>query len=209
MPENASPAPSPAPATAVGSPSAVPIDVRGLTKRFGPLEAVSNLTFSVGRGEICALVGPELEQKAKEACEMVILADDFGKYAGNKKLAKALSKQYDYFIAQGDMMGKVAGAFGRVLGPRGKMPNPKAGCVVNDKTDLKLLAANLKATARIAAKTSLIIQTMVGNEEMPEQEVAENVFTIYDQLIHHLPNEKNNIRSAYLKLTMGKPVKVV
>ncbi|MBU1205032.1 MAG: 50S ribosomal protein L1 [Nanoarchaeota archaeon] len=181
-----------------------------LKKPEQQVEFFVKLHYSKGReSKICALVGPELATKAKSACDNVILADDFGKYAGNKKLSKQLCKDYDFFIAQADIMAKVAGAFGRVLGPKGKMPNPKAGCVVTDKTDVNALCENLKKTVKISAKTSLIIQLIIGNEEMKDEEIVDNAYNVYEQLIHHLPNEKHNVKSVFLKLTMGKPVKVL
>ncbi len=181
-----------------------------LKKPEQQVEFFVKLHYSKGReSKICALVGPELATKAKSACNNVILVDDFQKYAGDKKLSKKLCNDYDFFIAQANIMAKVAAAFGRILGPMGKMPNPKAGCVVTDKTDLNALCENLKKTVKISAKTSLIIQLIVGNEEMKDEEIADNAYNIYEQLIHHLPNEKNNIKSIFLKLTMGKPIKVL
>ncbi len=181
-----------------------------LKKPEQQVEFYLKLRYSKGReSKICALIGPELEQKAKSAFDNIILADDFGKYAGNKKLAKRLCNDYDFFVAQANIMAKVAAAFGRTFGPRGKMPNPKAGCVVTDKTDLNALCENLKKTVKISAKTSLIIQLIIGSEDMKDEEIADNAYTVYEQLIHHLPNEKNNIKSVFLKLTMGKPIRVL
>lgn len=181
-----------------------------LKKPENQVEFFLKLHYNKGKeSKICALVGPELASKAKSACDNVILIDGFQKYAGDKKLSKKLCNDYDFFIAQANIMTKVAAAFGRILGPMGKMPNPKAGCVVTDKTDLNALCENLKKTIKISAKTSLIIQLIIGNEEMKDEEIADNAFNIYEQLIHHLPNEKNNIKSIFLKLTMGKPIKVL
>jgi len=181
-----------------------------LKKPEQQVEFFLKLHYDKGReSKICALVGSELAAKAKSACDNVVLADDFGKYAGNKKLSKQLCKEYDFFIAQANIMAKVAASFGRILGPRGKMPNPKAGCVVTDKTDLNALCANLKKTVKISAKTGLIIQLIIGNEEMKDEEITDNAYNVYEQLAHHLPNEKHNIKSVFLKLTMGKPIKVL
>jgi len=181
-----------------------------LKKPEQQVEFFLKLPYDKGRAsKICALVGSELATKAKSACDNIVLVDDFGKYAGNKKLAKQLCKDYDFFIAQASIMAKVAASFGRILGPRGKMPNPKAGCVVTDKTDFNALCQNLKKTVKVSAKTSFIVQLMIGNEEMADNEIADNAYNVYEQLVHHLPNEKNNIKSVFLKLTMGKPIKVL
>ncbi|MBT4540922.1 50S ribosomal protein L1 [Candidatus Woesearchaeota archaeon] len=167
------------------------------------------VTMHFPRGKktkVCALVGHELKEEAQKVCDTTILVDEFGKY--DKKAAKKLASEHDYFIAQANIMGKVAGAFGKVFGPRNKMPNPKAGCVVPPKVQLAPLYEKLQKTVRIKAKTSLMIQTVVGNEDMKEEEVIDNIITIYNQLTHSLINHENNIKAVYLKLTMTKPVKV-
>jgi large subunit ribosomal protein L1 len=156
---------------------------------------------------VCALVGPELFDEAKKVFDLVIVQDDFAKY--DKKLARKLASQFDYFIAQANIMTKVAQTFGRYLGVRGKMPNPKAGCVVPPKgANLIALNEKLQKTVKISAKKVPLIQLRAGTEEMPAEHVADNIMFIYDQLIHHLPAEKHNVKAAYLKLTMSKPVKL-
>lgn len=157
--------------------------------------------------KICALVGPELAEKAKEVMDMTITTGDFGEYKDKKKL-KALAREYDYFVAQADVMPKVAGAFGRALGPRGKMPNPKAGQILPPKAALQPVYDRLQKTIKIEAKKQLATQMAVGNEAMTDEDIADNVLYIYNQLIHHLPGEQNNVKDVYVKLTMGKPVKL-
>lgn|SRR3989338_588500 len=158
--------------------------------------------------KVCAFVGPELLEDARNSCDLAISQDEFEKYAKDKKLAKKLAREYDFFIAQANIMAPVATAFGRVLGPKGKMPNPKAGCVVPPKTSLRPLYEKLQKTIRISAKKDPIIQIAIGKEDGNEDEITDNVLTIYDQLIHHLINEKNNIKNVLLKLTMSKPIKL-
>lgn len=158
--------------------------------------------------KVCGLVGPELADHAKEVFDNVVNADDFDKYAKDAKLTKKLADDYDYFVAQANIMPKVATAFGRVLGTRGKMPNPKAGCVVPPSANLKPLYKNLQRTAKIIVKSVPIVQCRVGNEDSPEKDVIENVMAIYDNVIHHLPNEQDNIKNVIVKLTMGPAVVV-
>ncbi len=158
--------------------------------------------------KICALVGPELSAQAKEACDFSVEQQDFIKYEKEKKLTKKLAKEYDFFIAQANIMPDVAKCFGRVLGPKGKMPNPKAGCVVPPNANLKQLYERLKNMVRIVAKTSPSIKVMVGNEEMKDEEVLDNIMTVFKQVLVLLPSEKNNVKNIFLKLTMGKALKV-
>jgi large subunit ribosomal protein L1 len=173
------------------------------------IDSFLHLHYSKGRKtKICALVGPELIKQAKDTCDFAVHHDDFEKYARDKKLIKKLASDYDFFIAQANLMADVAKNFGRVFGPKGKMPNPKAGCVVPPTANLKPLYDRLQDTVRIVAKTAPSIQVIVGNEEMKDAEVLDNVMTVFKQVLHLLPAEKNNVRNIYLKLTMGKSVKV-
>ncbi len=157
--------------------------------------------------KVCALVGPELLAQAKEVCDSAVSVDDFGKYSDKRK-SKKLASEFDFFIAQATIMPKVATAFGRVFGPKGKMPNPKAGCVVPPNANLKPLYARLQKTLKIATKNDPIIQCSVGKEDMKDEEVIDNILTVYNSVVHALPNEIHNIKSVFLKLTMGKSVKV-
>ena len=169
----------------------------------------ANIPFSTGNDtRVCALIGPELMDNAKQSCDGAVGADEFEKYSKDKKLLKKLARDYDFFIAQANIMPKVAAAFGRVLGPRGKMPNPKAGCVVPPNANLKPLVTRLKKTVRVVAKTAPMSQVSVGKENSKEDDVIENILALYDQLIHHITGGKDSVRKIYLKLTMGKPVKI-
>ena len=156
---------------------------------------------------ICALVGPEMEQSAKAAFDMAISSDNFVKYSDKKEIKK-LANSYDFFVAQANIMGKIATAFGRVFGPRGKMPNPKSGGVFPPNANLKPLQEKLQMTIRVSAKTSPLIQCPIGMEDMKMEHLTDNAMTIYNAILHALPNEKHNIKDAYIKLTMGKPVKL-
>lgn len=179
-----------------------------LKKPEQQVDFYANVHFSTGKQiKICGLVGPELVEESKKNLDNTILADDFDKIAKNKKEIRKIAESYDYFVAQANIMAKVASSFGRIFGPRDKMPNPKVGCVVPPKTNLLPLYERLQKTVRVKAKTSLMVQVCVGNEKMKDEEVVDNIKTVYDQIIHHLPNEINNVKSIYLKTTMGKPVK--
>lgn len=167
-----------------------------------------NLHFPKGgKVKVCALVGPELLDQAKKTCDAAIPVEEFTTYK-DKKAVKKLANQYDFFIAQANVMPKVATAFGRVFGPRGKMPNPKAGCVVPPNANLKQVYDKLQKTLRVATKNAPSVKCAVGKEDMKEEELIDNITTAYNGIVHALPNEEQNVKEALLKLTMGKPVKL-
>jgi large subunit ribosomal protein L1 len=157
--------------------------------------------------KVCALVGPELKESADSSCNETVLHDSFAKYK-DKKAIKTLANSHDYFIAQANLMKDIASSFGRVFGPKGKMPNPKAGCVVPPNANLNALAEKLKKTVRLRVINDPVIRCLVGKEDMKDEEVLDNVMSIYDQVVHHLPSGKHNVKDICLKLSMGPVVKV-
>jgi len=166
------------------------------------------MPYAGKKKRIAALVDVDMYEEAKTACDVAIPLHQFEEFSKDKKKIKKLARQNDYFIAQSTLMQKIAATFGRVLGPKNKMPNPKAGCVVAPKTALKPLYERLQRTLRVLARNKPILQLCIGKEDMTDEQLSDNLFAVYDQLVHHLPKEKNNIKSVYLKTTMGKPVKV-
>jgi large subunit ribosomal protein L1 len=187
------------------------INLKGINLKKPEEQIDLFVTLHYPRGKkvkVCALVGPELAEQAKKVCDHTIRASDFDKIGADKKALRKLSNTYDYFIAQANIMPQVAKAFGRVFGPKGKMPNPKAGCVVPPSANLQPLYDKLQKTVRAVAKTQPCIQCLVGNESMKDEEIIDSILTVFNQVVHHLPAEKNNIKNVFMKLTMGKCVKV-
>ena len=174
------------------------------------VEFFTQVHTTIGRKlKICALVGPEMVDDCRKVFDTTIQLSEFD--AMKKPQLKRVAQEHDYFIAQANIMPKIAQTWGRILGPKGKMPNPKAGCIVPPKTPVALLTQlyeRLQKTLKISVKKSPSIQVLIGKEEMPTTDVVDNIKLIYDQVIHHLPKEQNNIKHVYVKLTMSKPVKI-
>ena len=172
-----------------------------------PVDFFVTLNHERGRKQkICALVGGELSDEAQKVFDKTILHGEFGKLSQND--LKQVAQEYDFFVAQANIMKDVASTFGRVLGPRGKMPNPKAGCVVPPKAALQPVYNRLQKTVRIQAKGPMI-QLAVGKEQQKVEDVLDNIQHVYDALVHNLPLHINNIRMVYMKLTMSPPIKVM
>lgn len=185
----------------------LPLKNLDMKKTDNQINSFVTLHYTTGKKiGVCALVGPELLAQAKEVCEEAISVDDFTKY--DKKKTKKLAETYDFFIAQATVMPKVAAAFGRILGPKGKMPNPKAGCVVPPNANLKPLYDKLQKTIKIQTRNQPLIMCGVGSEDMKEEEITDNVLLIHESVSNLLPQGKHNIRKALLKLTMSHPIKI-
>ena len=114
---------------------------------------------------------------------------------------------FDVVVATPDMMG-VVGRLGRVLGPKGLMPNPKAGTVTMDVTKaVKDIKAG-KIEYRLD-KTN-IIHVPIGKASFTEEQLNENFQTLIDAIIKAKPAAAKGqyIRSATLTSTMGPGVKL-
>lgn len=185
------------------------VTLKDIDIKTKPVDAFIVLPYSRGKKvRVCALVGQELAEKAGKSCDFVIRDLDFTAYKSDKKKTKQLALAYDFFVAQAGLMPQIAAVFGRTLGPRGKMPNPKAGCVIPPNADVTGLVERLHKTIHLKTKNAAVVQCIIGNEGMSDAEVADNIIAAYSQLVKLLPSEENNIRAVYLKKTMSKPVKV-
>ncbi len=161
------------------------------------------------KSKVCALVGPEMGDQAKSVMDAFLLLPDFDRYAQEKKLIRKLARENDFFVGQATLMPKIATSFGRVLGPKGKMPNPKSGCIVPPNANLKIVYEKLQSTVKISGKKAPILQTTIGNEESKEEDLMDNIKHIYNNVVNALPQGEHNIKSVFIKYTMGKPIKIV
>ena len=156
--------------------------------------------------KICAFVGKELMDKAN-IFDKVISEAEFINYK-DKNNIKKLSKEYDIFLAQASVMAKVATTFGKVLGPKGKMPNPKAGHVLMPAMDLEQVKNKIQSSIRLKTKNEKIVKASIGKESMTDEQLIENFMTTYNALVHALPKDENNLSLIFIKTTMGKSVRV-
>jgi len=158
------------------------------------------LPFQIKESKICAFL-----EKDDGAFDFVVKKDEIARYKPEQ--IKKLASEYDFFVSLASLMPAVATAFGRILGPLGKMPNPKVGCVMMDERNANETVQKLKKTIVLRTKDASI-KTSVGKENMPDEQLIQNASAVYNTILNSLPNRKENIRSVMLKLTMSKPVKV-
>lgn len=114
---------------------------------------------------------------------------------------------FDKVVATPDMMGQV-GKLGRVLGPRGLMPNPKVGTVTQD---VAKVVQELKAgMIEFRVDKVGIIHSIVGKKSFEEKSLLENVTSLLDTLVKLKPASAKGqyVRGIYLSTTMGPSVKI-
>ena len=115
------------------------------------------LPYPRGRQQrICVFAGKEIADQAK-IFDKVIRQEEFPLYH-DKKLVKKLASEYDVFLAQANLMGQIATIFGKFLGVRGKMPNPKAGAVIPSGLDLQEVKSRMLKQIRLQTKKELIVK---------------------------------------------------
>lgn len=126
----------------------------------------------------------------------------------DKKKAKSLAKGYDFFIASAKLMPSVASAFGKYLGPLGKMPSPQFG-ILSEETEARIsdLVNKAQNMVRIKSKEPSL-KFCIGKENMKNEEIAENILFAYKAVLNALPRKNENLKSIMAKFTMGKPVKL-
>ena len=114
---------------------------------------------------------------------------------------------FDVAIATPDLMGQV-GRLGRVLGPRGLMPNPKSGTVTMDVAKAVRDAKGGRIEFRVD-KTG-VIHTVVGKSSFTEQALVQNLATVIDAINRARPTgvKGDYVRSIYLTSTQGPSVKL-
>jgi large subunit ribosomal protein L1 len=161
-----------------------------------------------GRGKevkIAFIADGELAVQAKNAgADLVITKSELEDMGKNRKDAKKIANQYNFFVAQADLMPLVGRFLGPVLGPRKKMPKPVPASAKPDP-----ILERLKSTVKIRIKDQPVIQAMVGSHEMDDEMIAENIEAVLGILDRNLEKGRNQIKSMYVKTSMGPVVKVI
>jgi len=139
--------------------------------------------------------------KAKNA-DLVILESDLNK---EPKEMKKIAEDVSFFVAQTTLMVTIGKTWGKVLGSRGKMPQP-----LPPQVDATPIIERLKNTVSLKSKgkTPQTLHCAIGVKSMDDKELLENIKTVINALTEKLPNREQNIKSIFVKTTMGAPVRI-
>ena len=154
--------------------------------------------------QICVIAGGDLGLKAKKAkAELIIDKKELEKIAGDKKRIHKLARDYDYFIAEAPLMPLIGKALGQSLGPKGKMPTP-----ITSNSPIEKMIDSHRRTVKIRVRENPAIQCRVGTEDMPMEQIAENVEAIISRVEGKMERGSKNIASIFIKYTMSPPIKL-
>ena len=131
-------------------------------------------------------------------------------FVGGEDLAKKVEEgwtDFDVAIATPDMM-PVVGQLGRILGPQGKMPNPKVGTVTEDVE--KAVQESKSGKVEYRTDRQAIVHMAIGKASFDDDKLLDNYSAVMDEIVRAKPSGAKGkyIRSATLATTMGPGVRV-
>ena len=166
------------------------------------VRGICNLPNGTGRSVRVAVFakGPKAEEATKAGADVVGAEDLMEQIQGG-------NINFDKVIATPDMM-PLVGRLGKVLGPRGMMPNPKVGTVTMDVT--KAVNDSKGGAVEFRVEKAGIIHAGVGKASFTEAALAENVRALVDAIVKAKPSGAKGlyVRRIALSSTMGPGVKI-
>lgn len=177
----------------------------GLNVRHADEQLRGTIALPHGLGKDVTIAVFARGDKAKEAEEAG--AD----YVGAEDLAERIQNEgftdFDVAIATPDMM-PVVGRLGRILGPQGKMPNPKVGTVTMDVA--KAVEESKAGKVEYRTDRTAIVHMNIGKTSFPDEHLLANYQAIIEELIRAKPSAAKGkyLRSVVLASTMGPGIKI-
>jgi large subunit ribosomal protein L1 len=171
----------------------------------GKIQEIVELPHETGKpNKICVIASGEFALKARNAeADYVVERADLDELNGKKKELRKLAEGYDVFISEAPLMPLVGRILGPVLGPRGKMPIP-----VPPNADIAALIKKHRKTVVVRMRNQPTIQVSVGSQQMKDEDLVENTMTVLRVLDGKLKRGLKNVKFAFIKTSMGEPVKI-
>jgi len=176
----------------------------GLNVRHADEQLRGTIALPHGLGKdvtIAVFAQGDKAREAEEAGADFVGADDLA-----KKIEDGWT-DFDVAIATPDMM-PVVGKLGRVLGPQGKMPNPKVGTVTMDVR--KAVEESKSGKVEYRTDRTAIVHLNIGKTSFDERQLLENYAAVIDEMIRAKPSAAKGryLRSITITPTMGPGIKV-
>jgi large subunit ribosomal protein L1 len=183
----------------------VEIHIRtGLNVRHADEQLRGTIALPNGLGKevtIAVFAQGDKAREAEEAGADVVGAEDLA-----KRVEEGFT-DFDVAIATPDMM-PLVGRLGRVLGPQGKMPNPKVGTVTNDVR--KAVEESKSGKVEYRTDRTAIVHLVIGKTSFDERQLLENYAAVIDELVRAKPAAAKGryLRTITMASTMGPGIKV-
>ncbi|MFH1179509.1 MAG: 50S ribosomal protein L1 [Candidatus Bathyarchaeota archaeon] len=162
------------------------------------------LPNSIGSRKVLVFASGDLALRARRAgADEVVEPAELDQLATDKKAAKKKLAPYDSFVAEAPMMPTVGRVAGPILGPRGKMPTP-----VPPQAPIDDILERERHTIILRSRDKAFVHCIVGKEGMSDEEIAQNIEAVIRNLTGATKRGFANIKTMYLKLTMGDAVKL-
>src|SRR6201997_2989355 len=176
----------------------------GLNVRHADEQLRGTIALPNGLGKDVKVAVCAQGDKAKEA------EDAGADVVGAEDLAQRIQDGFDDFdvaIATPDLM-PVVGRLGRILGPAGKMPNPKVGTVTMDVA--RAVEESKAGKVEYRTDRNAIVHLVIGKRDFDDKKLLENYAAVIDELIRAKPSAAKGryIRTVTMATTMGPGVKV-
>merc|ERR1712241_564667 len=147
---------------------------------------------------VCLLGDQQHIDEAKSLGMDAMSAEDLKKLNKDKKKVKKLAKSYDAFLASDTLIKQVPRLLGPGLNKAGKFPS-----LVTHADNLTDKVNDLKATIKFQMKKVLCLSVAVGNVNMTDEELVQNVHLAMNFLVSLLKKHWQNVKSLHIKSTMG------
>ena len=176
----------------------------GLNVRHADEQLRGTIALPHGLGKdvkVAVFAQGDKAREAQEAGADVVGADDLA-----RRIEEGFT-DFDVAIATPDLM-PVVGRLGRILGPSGKMPNPKVGTVTMDVS--RAVAESKVGKVEYRTDRTAIVHMVIGKSSFDEQRLLENYAAVVEELVRAKPSAAKGryIQSITLASTMGPGVKV-
>jgi large subunit ribosomal protein L1 len=177
----------------------------GVDPRHADQQVRGAVVLPNGTGKTVRVLVFAKGDKAKEA--QAAGADFVGAEELVDKIQKENWFEFDVVVATPDMMG-VVGRLGRVLGPKGLMPNPKSGTVTFDVT--RALADIKAGKVEYRVDKTAIVHVGIGKKSFGTEKLMENFHTLMEAVVKAKPSAAKGqyIKSVTVASTMGPGVKI-
>lgn len=154
---------------------------------------------------IAVLGKGDITTQAKAASvDLIIGPEEIERLGGEPREARKMADEYNFFLAETAVMPLVGRYLGTRLGPRGKMPQP-----VPPGVDVGPIVERLRNSVKFRTKDKMTFHVRIGATDMSPEDIAENIDAVMKKVESSLASGAMNIRSVYVKTSMGPAVRLM